>query len=316
MAISSRVTVFPDIHTVMTLTPSGSLASNGWMLASLANQGKYCFRMSFADAKRNDVDFVLGSPRQFQKFLAGASETSGRKIKLAYLSGAPVPLPQRKEILSHFETMRVGYGASETGNAITHNYITEENIEDMSLGQPLPWAKLEILDDTGQPVAPGETGFVRMKSAAMSPGYLDANGKDPENLRNGWFYSGDLARLNENGNLVLLGRRDDRLNIGGVKVDAVTIDNALVEFDGVDEGGAFIWTAPATGAECLAVAIAVKNGHDSQNIEERVRALCASRFEKTYVPEKVFIASSLPRNRNGKLQRNRIAESLKATALA
>lgn len=129
-------------------------------------------------------------------------------------------------------------------------------------------------------------------------------------FRDGWFYPGDIGALTAEGRLTLRGRVDDRLNLGGVKIDAAAIDRVLAEIEGLADGAAFGRGGREGGPPELAVALVAAPGADEGRLREAVAGACRGAFGARGEPKAMFFLPGLPRNANGKVLRRDLAASL------
>ncbi|MEM1113207.1 MAG: AMP-binding protein [Pseudomonadota bacterium] len=177
-------------------------------------------------------------------------------LKSLVLSSSRVSMNLR-ETLRHAitEELFVRFGSQESGTISVAGPPEIFDHED-SLGRPLSYCELELVDCEDQPVATGETGQVRVRGPANIQSYLGDDGGDRA-LRDGWAYTGDLARLGEGGQLCFTGRADDLLIVDGTSVYPTALEGALLHHAAVGEArvvgfpsetsGHFIVAAVATG---------------------------------------------------------------------
>lgn len=164
-------------------------------------------------------------------------------------------------------------------------------------------ARVRIVDD-GREQPEGAPGEIQVSGPRVFRGYLD----DPEATaqaftEDGWFRTGDLGCL-QDGYLALLGRIDDRINSGGVKIDPEAIERALAQWPGIVEAAAFGAPHPRLGQE-PAAAIVLAPG---AVLDRRaLRRWLIERLGPSATPKRIDIRESLPRTLNGKLSRSRLA---------
>ena len=122
--------------------------------------------------------------------------------------------------------LREVYGMTECSSFATIN----ENSKPGSIGRPLPWIELELLDDCDQPVQTGEIGQIVLSTkleGAFSPGYLNDKETTLKTIRNGKLYTNDMARRNLDGDLFFVGRRTDSIRVRGENVSAWEVERSL-----------------------------------------------------------------------------------------
>jgi len=190
------------------------------------------------------------------------------------------------------------YGTIEVGSI-----STSWNIGDGGFGAICPRAVVEALDESGMSVTPGTPGRIRLKTDYMTDGYLD----DPETtrrmFRDGWFYPGDIGTLDGRGSLRILGRGDDMLNIGGVKYLPSVLEELIRAAVPVNDVG--VCSLPREdGVEELWIGVAAPLLDGSELAERIVTVLRAHGLEGVQVKK----LDGVPRNANGKIQRNLLKE--------
>ena len=194
----------------------------------------------------------------------------------------------------------VPYGLTELGPISMASGAGLERQPD-SAGPVYPWARVEIVDANGQPVADNASGEIRVAVDGMPGGYHrvddDADGK----FRDGWFYPGDRGRVKD-GLLFVEGRIDDIINIGGYKISPEKIEATLAEHPAVVD--AAVHMAPRAGGEAILAAAVVP----VPGVPLGELAAYARRRLGVVAPQSYRTVDKLPRNAMGKLQRDRLAE--------
>jgi acyl-coenzyme A synthetase/AMP-(fatty) acid ligase len=194
------------------------------------------------------------------------------------------------------------YGSTEAGSvacAPAHLIASIPN----AVGHVAPWIKVEIVDRSGQPVRPGQEGVVRISGPYNVAGYVGDPGETAKAFRDGWFYPGDIGYLTEDRLLVILGRDDAVLNIGGDKVGPEGIEQVLTSFVGIEQAAAFSVEDEFGNGELWAAVVA-PSGLD----EVALRAHCGRHVAAMNIPVRFVTVDQLPRNEFGKLERNRLRE--------
>lgn len=212
-------------------------------------------------------------------------------LRLVITAGAPLP----PEVAVRFRavygrSVQVFYGASECGGICFDRDGGAG--ERGTLGTPVDGVRVS-LEATGEG---GDGGFVTVSSPAVTAGYHPE--PDPC-LGGGRFRTSDLGAF-RNGELVLLGRRDDLINVRGKKVNPREVEEVLIALAGVDEAVVLGVPAPEGGGEVVRAVVACRPGGPGA---EAVLAWCRSRLAPHKVPRGVVAVGSLPRTARGKLDR-------------
>lgn len=172
-----------------------------------------------------------------------------------------------------------------------------------SIGVPIPGVELRIVDDSGMDLPDGAVGNLVARGDNITPGYLDEPEETAQILRDGWLWTGDLARRDRDGFLYHEGRAREILKIRGHRVSPVEVEAVILAHpDTID--------AAVTGARDsldgqVAVAFVVRRpGSDLD--EPSLRRYCAERLPAFKVPHRVTFVDALPRNAAGKLLRREL----------
>jgi len=151
-----------------------------------------------------------------------------RKLKAVLLGGSAVPDPLLAECIREGIPVFVSYGSTEMSSQIATTQAPAGSVEENSC-KPLPWRELAIADD----------GEILVRGACLFQGYLkeSASGRQPqpELDSEGWFHTGDTGSLDDNGNLSVLGRKDNMFISGGENLHPEEIEQALNAVEGVEQ---------------------------------------------------------------------------------
>lgn len=254
-------------------------------------------------ARKFKVSQIVASPIQLASFVkqVGADLDGLENLSRIRVGGTSTSPQLVRIIKEKFQIdLELAYGSTEGGNVATRlASITEDST---NVGVPSNQVKLEIVDDSGSCVEPGVIGKVRYQTPYMIDGYFMNPTNTSISFVEGWFYPGDLGQINLDGSVTILGRSNDQINSGGVKVDPAEIDRWAADYPGVEDCAAF---AIEDDLGIVWVAIAVVAG---PKFDER-RFLDVSKRElKIATPRKVFRVQNIPRNDMGKIQRNLLSK--------
>jgi len=154
--------------------------------------------------------------------------------------------------------------------------------------------QVQIVDDTHTPLPFGQSGRLRYRSPASATGYYLAESGDA--FRDGWFYPGDLGRLDADGFLVLTGRVKDMIIRGGVNIYPLDIEQVVRELPGVTE----VCVAGVPHAE-LGETVAAFVIAEPGVTAEAITAHCRTRLAPYKIPSVVRFMADFPRNAGGKI---------------
>ena len=249
------------------------------------------------------IDRVFGSPRQLETWLGAYIPGTGEKLKMAYSTGAETQVPARRRLLECFDTVRIGYGSAELGAAVCGHLIDATTVGDRTVGRILRGASVEIVDENDAPLPVGEEGMIRAKAPTMVSRYLGDAARTAKVFRDGWVYSGDIGRITDNGCLELVGRQDHRMNFGGMKLDALTLERIVSQVAGVVECACFSYGEADHISARLGLAVVSDDTVPQSDLIESISRECSTRMGPFAVPSEVLFLDEMPLGATGKLQR-------------
>lgn len=205
----------------------------------------------------------------------------------------------RMRMCSHLVT---SYGASEFSPiAVAPNHQICEIAG--AVGYVCAGAMVQAVDGSDRPLAPGETGLIRVRGDFLVDGYVGTPPGSDQAFRGGWFYPGDIGAVTADNVLVISGRQTAVLNVGGNKLGPEIVEQAVLAFPGVAQAGAFgvenefgileVWTAIVAGP-----------GVDEAELHRHLQ----KKLPHLFVPRRILRLPNLPQNAAGKLDRRRLAE--------
>lgn len=213
------------------------------------------------------------------------------KVRLAW--GLPMP-----EFRAEFEArfgfpLLEGYGSTEGGVCVFQEL--GKVYPKGSCGKLAPEFELRLIKDDGSPAATGEVGEIVTRPhdpTLMMSGYLNMPEVNAELIRDGWYYTGDLGRLDQGGCLYFAGRKKDIIRRRGENISALEIEREVAAHPAVLEVAAFGAPSPFT-EEDVAVAVVVRPG--ARLDENELKAFCEGRMARYMAPEHVLFLEALPK---------------------
>lgn len=173
-----------------------------------------------------------------------------------------------------------------------------------SLGQPLPTVEIEIRDEDGNVLGPGEPGEIYVRGEQVSGEYKEKSALDAE----GWFPTRDAGYMDEDGYLFLSGRADDVIVRGGENMSPGEIEDVVLTHECIADACACAIPSVEWG-EAVGMALVVRDGHDAPG-ESEIKEMVRARLRSSRVPEKIVYVDELPYNEMGKLLRRKVKEIL------
>jgi malonyl-CoA/methylmalonyl-CoA synthetase len=196
------------------------------------------------------------------------------------------------------------YGMTETG-MLTSNPLAGDR-RPGSVGPALPGTEVRVVDDQGGACPPSVIGHVQVRGANVFRGYWRMPEKNREEFTpDGYFRTGDVGNLSNDGYLTIVGRSKDLIITGGYNVYPKEIELALDELPGVRESAVVGVPHPDFGEAVTAVVVPRAGASPS---EAELIAALKSRLANFKVPKRVYVVEELPRNAMGKVQKNVLRE--------
>jgi long-chain acyl-CoA synthetase len=201
---------------------------------------------------------------------------------------------------------------TEVNGVITVNSAHWFLAKPESAGPPLPIMEAHIRDEEGTALPAGATGQLWVRGANVFRGYLNRPEANAEILVDGWFDTGDIGYLDDEGFLFLVDRAKDMVLRGGENVYSAEVEAAIYEHPAVAEAAVF---AVPDGRLGEAVGVAIVLLPEASMTADDLRAHTAELIASFKVPEHVwFLSDPLPRNANGKFVKRQLRESLLETS--
>jgi malonyl-CoA/methylmalonyl-CoA synthetase len=200
------------------------------------------------------------------------------------------------------------YGMSETGMN-TSNPLSGERIAG-TVGPPLPGVSVRVVGDDGAPLAPRNVGGIEIKGPNVFAGYWRMPEKTREEFTaDGWFRTGDVGELLDNGYVRIVGRAKDLIITGGLNVYPKEVEERIDALPGVAES-AVIGVPDADFGEAVTAVVVARPG-EAPSERDVIGALKAE-IASFKVPKRVHFVDELPRNSMGKVQKNLLRERFSA----
>lgn len=202
------------------------------------------------------------------------------------------------------------YAMTEASHQMTSNPLPHSGRRKASSVGKATGIELTILDENGVPQPQGCTGEVCIRGANVTKGYQNNPEANESAFQFGWFHTGDLGYLDEEGYLFLKGRIKELINRGGEKISPFEVDAVLLSHPSVAQAVAFAVPDEKYGEEVNAAVVPVEG---VSLMEEDVISTCKKNLAAFKVPKRVFVTDSLPKTASGKIQRRVMAEHFGAS---
>ena len=253
------------------------------------------------------VTVFYGAPPMYVAFVNTPGLEKYDVSRLARCGSGAAPLPvavlERFKQLTAIEILE-GYGLTESAPTISTN-ANAEVPRPGTVGKPLCGVEVRIVDEHGRDCAPGETGELAARGENIFAGYWN----DPEatraTLRDGWFHTGDMARVDPDGYITIVDRKKDMVLVSGYNVYPAEVEDVLFRHPKVADAAVIGVPDPYQGESVKAVVVPRAG---SRPTEEEIIAYVRERLAAFKAPKSVALVESLPKNRAGKVLKRVLRE--------
>ena len=249
----------------------------------------------------NKCSVILGVPTLFQIWMNSPyfKEADFSHVHFFISGGAPCP-PSLIQAWSQSKgvVMRQGYGLTEVG--VNCFSMTDEDAlrKAGSVGKPIFHSRMRLVDSDNRDVAEGETGELLISGPTVCSGYWNNVEATEKALKEGWFHTGDMARMDEEGYYYIMGRYKDMIISGGENIYAAEVETVFREHPSVADA-ALIGQPDEKWGEIGLVIVALKP--EARVSDDDMLEFCRGRLAKYKIPKRVEFIQSLPYSPYGKV---------------
>ena len=246
------------------------------------------------------ISVMFGVPTMFQDLQAHPrfATTPLERLKLVISGGAPCPPAVFQRFFERHIRFRTGYGLTEAG---PNNFVLPEEVvltKPGCVGQPMLHVEAELVDSSGAPCQRGEVGELRLRGPHLCGGYFEKPTETAQLIRDGWLYTGDLARQDSDGHFYIVGRSKEMFISGGENVYPVEVEAALTSHPQVM--AACVLGIPDERWGEVGCAFVVPSSPITQ---AELQSHCRTRLASYKVPRSFVFVDELPRTSAGKIDR-------------
>ena len=259
--------------------------------------------------QQDNVDVLIAVPSMYAAIarLKSIERDKCSGVKLAASGGEPLPrtvydLVYEKTGIRLIE----GYGLTETSPVISADFPWAHKVG--TVGKALPNVEIQLRDDTGHVLRHDQEGELYVRGPSVMKGYYNK----PEDTAavidgDGWFRTGDIVRIDDDGYLAITGRAKDLIITGGENVYPREVESVLEEHPAVAEAAVIGKPDPSRG-EVVVAFVAIKE--DAQAETGELRSFCRDRLAGFKTPREVHIRQEFPRGPTGKILKRQLKEEI------
>lgn len=255
------------------------------------------------------ITIFPGVPAMFAAILQFAADRPQalRKVRLCVSGGAPMPVAVMKAFEEHFNTIIIeGDGPTEC-SPVTSVNPPDGVRKPGTIGLPLPGVEMRIVDDNDNELPVNEVGEIVVRGENVMLGYHNQPEATAEAMRNGWYHTGDLGKMDEDGYFSIVDRKKDMLIVGGLNVYPREVEEVLFTHPAIADAAVVGAPDPLRGDEVVAVVV-LKPGAEAT--ESGIRDYCRKYLANYKVPRRVLFRTELPRSDTGKVLKRLLRKEL------
>jgi long-chain acyl-CoA synthetase len=199
--------------------------------------------------------------------------------------------------------IRQGYGMTEASPVTHMGFLDPQFYRGDSIGGPVALTECRVLDENGNEVPQGELGELVMKGPQIMLGYWKSPEATEAVLRDGWYWSGDIVRVDEQGLYYVVDRRKEMMKYKGFSIAPAEVEGVLLEHPSVRDCGV-VSRVDEAGEEIPCAFVVLKDGFlETEETAESLREFVAARLTNYKMPREIHFAQSIPRTASGKILR-------------
>jgi long-chain acyl-CoA synthetase len=304
----------PDDRVLAVLPLSHSYGINGALLAPLLAGAtavvldRFAANVVVATVREHAVTVMPGVATMFQRILdaPGWAREDFASVRIALSGAAPCPwaLAEAWRARTGVRILR-GYGMTELHRPLSYLASDPRDFPDC-VGRPVPGVDIRTVDDDGRDVARGEVGELLIRTDAAMDGYLAQPEETARTMADGWFRTGDLARVSPEGFVAIAGRKKEMILRGGYSVYPPEVEAALAAHPDVAEAAVIGVPHPDLG-EDVAAFVTLRPAASAS--ADDLIAWCKQRVAGYKCPRSVTVLADFPRSATGKILKAALAVS-------
>ncbi|WP_038045709.1 long-chain-fatty-acid--CoA ligase [Thermus caliditerrae] len=261
--------------------------------------------------EKHQVTLFPGVPTLYVAFnnFPGIEKRSLKSIRACISGSAPLPV----EVAERFERLTgaklvEGYGLTEA-SPVTHCNPLYGPRKLGSVGLPFPGVEAKVVDEEGNEVPLGEVGELIVQGPNIMKGYWNRPEETAKTLKNGWLFTGDMARMDQDGYFYIVDRKKDMIIAGGYNIYPREVEEVLYQHQAVQEAAVVGVPDPYRG-ETVAAFIVLKDEFKGKVSEKDLEAFCRQNLAAYKVPRIIQFRDTLPKSSVGKILKRELTKEI------
>jgi len=229
-----------------------------------------------------------------------------KQINYIEIGSSQMDIKYKRLLINYCSNAKIfmHYGLTEASRASFIEFHSSKHKLD-TVGKPSPNTQIFISDDNGKMVSKNKVGEIVISGKMVFKGYLNNPNLTGRTLKNDFMYTRDIGFIDDDGYLNLLGRKDDIINVGGLKVSPLEVENILVMFTSVKEAVVVgVDSQESLYSQKIKAYIVSDDDHLSIN---KIKKFCLDNLEPYKVPSEFELIDSIPKTASGKIMRNKLS---------
>jgi long-chain acyl-CoA synthetase len=273
--------------------------------ASLTMIPRFDPRKALEIIDRDKVTIFQGVPTMYSAIL-GCDERDDydvSSLRLCMSGGSAMPVEVMRQFEEQFDCKVLeGYGLSETSPVASFNHPDRER-KPGSIGTPIEGVEMKVVDDDGNEVPQGEVGEIAIRGHNIMKGYWNREDATADAIKDGWFHSGDMAKVDQDGYFFIVDRKKELIIRGGYNVYPREVEEVLYEHPAVAEAAVVGVPDDDLGEEVgAAVVLAKDEDVDADELKDYVKEQVAA----YKYPRRIWFSDDLPKGPTGKILKREI----------
>ena len=263
--------------------------------------------------EKHQVTLFPGVPTLYVAFnnFPGIERRDLKSVRACISGSAPLPL----EVAERFERLTgaklvEGYGLTEA-SPVTHCNPLYGERRLGSVGRPFPSVDAKVVDEEGKELPPGEVGELAVKGPNVMKGYWNRPEETQKTLKDGWLFTGDLAKMDEDGYFYIVDRKKDMIIAGGYNIYPREVEEVLYQHEAVQEAAVVGVPDPYRG-ETVAAFLVLKPEYQGKVSEKDIERFCRQNLAAYKVPRIIQFRESLPKSSVGKILKRELQKEVAA----
>lgn len=263
----------------------------------------------------HEATHVMLLPNMFSAVLDSPSlaTRSLSSVRMCIYAMAPMPQERISQLASIFPNAEIllGSGQTEVVPATVFQFPSHQKTKSASWGPPVVTVDAQIMDQSGRLLPPGETGEIVYRSPHVMAGYWNNPAANAGAFEHGWFHSGDLGHVDEEGVVWFTDRVKDIVKTGGENVSSVEVERVLLGCPEVLEAAVVGVPDDRWGESVTGVVVPVNPDVDAEDLVARLLGHCRQHLAGFQVPKRIDVVPGLPKTATGKVQKAVLRDSFR-----